>query len=64
MTAVYAWYPNRYGAKDAFRTGNYSLLVYAGGNVTLEYLYSGPHSLLHRVLLNNAHGSPDKGPNI
>ena len=63
MTAVYAWYPNRYGAKDAFRTGNYSLLVYAGGNVTLEYLYSGPHSLLHRVLLNNAHGSPDKGPN-
>ena len=64
ITAVYAWYPNRYGAKDAFRTGNYSLLVYAGGNVTLEYLYSGPHSLLHRVLLNNAHGSPDKGPNI
>jgi hypothetical protein len=21
MTAIYGWYPNRYGAKDAFRTG-------------------------------------------
>jgi len=26
MTAVYAWYPGRYGYKDAFRMGNYSLL--------------------------------------
>jgi hypothetical protein len=63
MTAVYGWYPNRYGAKDAFRLGNYSMLVYAGGNVALEFLYSGPHSLLHRMHLNNAHGSFDKGPN-
>ena len=63
MTAVYAWYPNRYGAKDAFRTGSYSLLIYAGNNVSLEFLYSGPHSLLYRMHLNNAHGSPDIGPN-
>ncbi len=63
MTAIYGWYPNRYGAKDAFRTGNYSLLAYAGGNVALEFLYSGPHSLLHRMHLYNAHGSPDPGPN-
>ena len=63
MTAVYGWYPDRYGAKDAFRTGNYSLLVYAGGNVALEFLYSGPHSLLSRMHLNNAHGSPEPGPN-
>jgi hypothetical protein len=63
MTAVYGWYPNRYGAKDAFRTGNYSMLVYMGGNVSLEFLYSGPHSLLHRMHLNNAHGAPDPGPN-
>jgi hypothetical protein len=39
------------------------MLVYAGGNVALEFLYSGPHSLLHRMHLNNAHGSFDKGPN-
>jgi hypothetical protein len=63
MTAVYGWYPDRYGAKDGFRTGNYSLLLYAGGNVALEFLYSGPHSLLSRMHLNNAHGSPEPGPN-
>jgi hypothetical protein len=63
MTAVYAWYPNRYGAKDAFRIGNYSLLVYAGENISLEFFYSGPHSLLSRMHLNNAHGSPTEGQN-
>ncbi len=63
MTATYAWYPDRYGAKDAFRAGNYSLLAYVGGNIALEFLYSGPHSLLGRMHLNNAHGSPDPGPN-
>jgi len=57
MTAVYAWYPDRYNAKDAFRMGNYSLLAYVGGNVALEFLYSGPHSLLSRVHLNNPHGA-------
>ena len=63
MTAIYGWYPNRYGAMDAFRTGNYSLLAFAGENVALEFIYSGPHSLLSRMHLNNAHGSPDPGPN-
>jgi hypothetical protein len=62
MTAVYGWYPNRYGAKDAFRTASYGLLVYAGGNVALEFFYSGPHSLLSRMHLNNAHGSPNPNP--
>jgi hypothetical protein len=63
MTAIYGWYPNRFGAKDAFRMGNYSLLGYMGGNVALEFFYSGPHSLLSRIHLNNAHGAPDPGPN-
>ncbi|MGA3009082.1 MAG: hypothetical protein ABSD72_02360 [Terracidiphilus sp.] len=63
MTATYAWYPSRYGAKDAFREGNYSLLAFAGENVALEFFYSGPHSLLSRLHLNNAHGAPDPGPN-
>ena len=63
MTAVYGWYPNRYGAKDAFRIGNYSMLAYVGGNISLEFLYSGPHSMLSRMHLNNAHGSPEPGPN-
>jgi hypothetical protein len=63
MTATYGWYPNRYGAKDAFRTGSYSLLAFAGENIALEFFYSGPHSLLSRMHLNNAHGSPEPGPN-
>jgi hypothetical protein len=63
MAAVYGWYPNRFGAKDAFRIGNYSMLAYMGGNISLEFLYSGPHSMLSRMHLNNAHGSPEPGPN-
>jgi hypothetical protein len=61
MTAVYGWYPNRFGAKDAFRMGNYSLLGYLGGNIGLEFLYSGPHSLVSRMHLNASHGGPDAG---
>ena len=63
MTAVYGWYPNRFGAMDGFRMGNYSLLAYMGGNVALEFFYSGPHSLRSRMHLINAHGAPGPGPN-
>jgi hypothetical protein len=64
MTAVYAWYPGRYNGKDAFRMGNYAMLGYVGGNIALEFIYSGPHSLLSRMHLNNGHGavSPDSKP--
>jgi hypothetical protein len=58
MAAVYGWYPDRYGAKDALRMGNFNLLAYMGGNIALEFLYSGPHSLLSRMHLNNGHGAP------
>jgi hypothetical protein len=61
MTAVYGWYPGRYGAKDGFRMGNYSVLGYVGGNIALEFLYGGPHSLLSRMHLSNRHGAPDSG---
>jgi len=63
MTAVYGWYPNRFGVKDAFRMGNYGMLAYVGENISLEFLYSGPHSLLSRMHLNDAHAAPDPGPN-
>jgi hypothetical protein len=63
MTAAYGWFPGRYDAKDAFRMGNYSLLGFVGGNIALEFIYSGPHSLLSRMHLNNTHGAPDQGPN-
>jgi hypothetical protein len=61
MTAVYGWYPGRYGPKDGFRLGNYSLLGYVGANIALEFVYSGPHSLLSRMHLNNPHGAPSAG---
>jgi len=57
MTAVYAWYPGRYNASDGFRMGNYSMLGYVGGNLALEFLYSGPHSWRSRMHLNNGHGA-------
>ena len=63
ITAVYGWYPSRYNAKDGFRMGNYSLLGYIGGNVALEFLYSGPHSWLSRMHLNNGHAAPVPGSN-
>lgn len=59
MTAVYVWYPNRYNGKDAFRMGNYALLGYVGGNLGMEFLYRGPHSLLSRMHLNNGRGAPN-----
>jgi hypothetical protein len=33
-----AWYPPRYGPRDAFRTGNYDLLNGIGATVALEFL--------------------------
>lgn len=62
MTAVYAWYPGDYGARSALRMGNYNLLGSVGENILLEFLYSGPHSLLSRMHLNNLHAAPDPGP--
>ena len=61
MTAVYGWYPHRYDAKDVLRMGNYNLLEFVVGNIALEFLYSGPHSLLSRMHLNNGHGAPNPG---
>jgi len=58
MVGVYAWYPDRYDARDAFRLGNYSLIGYAAENVGLEFIYQGPHSLLSKLHMNNPHAAP------
>jgi hypothetical protein len=63
LTAIYAWYPGRYGPEDALRMGNYNLLAYMAGNIALEFFYSGPHSLLSRMHLDNGHGAPNPGSN-
>jgi len=61
LTAVYGWYPHRYGARDALRMGNINLLQFVGGNIALEFLSSAPHSLRNRLHLNNGHGAPNPG---
>jgi hypothetical protein len=63
MAAVYGWYPSRYGTEDALRMGTFALLAYMGENISLEFLYSGPHSLLSRAHLSNRHGAPNPGSN-
>lgn len=60
--AVYGWYPDRYGAKDAFRMGNYTLLAYVGGNIALEFITFNPRSLLSRMHMKSMHGAPESGP--
>jgi hypothetical protein len=61
FTAVYGWYPSRFGAKDAFRMGNYGLLEYAAGNVSIEFLPSlfpaKTSSLVSRFHLDNRHAA-------
>ena len=61
MTAVYGWYPDRFSSKDAMRIGSYNLLYYVGGNLALEFINRGPHSILSRMHLNNPHGAPEEG---
>jgi len=43
--AALAWYPDRMGAKDGFRMGNYNLLGQAGQNLAFEFIFGGPHTL-------------------
>jgi len=60
MTAIYGWYPARYGPKDALRMGNYTLLAFAGENFALEFRYGGAHtlfSILHRPALSGSYSS-------
>jgi len=63
-TAVYGWYPRRYGAKDAFRMGNYGLLDYLAGNISLEFLSPFLHARrsgwIARLHLDNRHLAPER----
>jgi hypothetical protein len=63
MTAVYAWFPDRYNYKDGFRIGNYSLLGYIGGNIAQEFFAHGSHSLLSRMHLSTSQPAPTAGSN-
>lgn len=62
LTAVYAWYPSRYDAKDALRMGSFNLLGDVGGNIALEFI-KGSHSFLARLHLNNQRQAPNTGSN-
>lgn len=55
MTAL-AWYPRRFGVKDGFRMGNYNLLTQAAGNVAMEFIYGGPHTMFSHLGRSNSPG--------
>jgi hypothetical protein len=55
MTAL-AWYPDRCGMKDGFRMGNYNLAGQAAGNVAMEFIYGGPHTMFSHLGLSNSPG--------
>lgn len=58
FAATYLWYPKTYGAGDAFRMGSYGLLGYIGGNISLEFIYGGPHSLLAKAHISLPGNNP------
>jgi hypothetical protein len=47
--ATLGWYPARYEPMDGARIGAYNLLYQAAGNVALEFVYGGPHTLLSHM---------------
>jgi len=61
--AELAWYPSRYGVKDGFREGNYNLATQAAGNVAMEFIYGGPHTLFTHVGRSNSPGGTRVGQN-
>ena len=61
FTAVYGWYPSRYGGTDALRMGSYDVLATAGENLFLEFIYGGPRTVFGRFRKG---GSMSAGPAI
>jgi hypothetical protein len=61
--AALAWYPSRYNVKDGFRMGNYNLLGQAGGNLALEFIYGGPHTLFSHLRRSKSQGGTAADPN-
>jgi hypothetical protein len=59
LTAVYGWYPSRYGVKDGLRMGNYTLLAFAGINIAREFIYGGPHTLFGHRNRSSASAEPE-----
>lgn len=61
-SAVYAWYPARYGMQDALRMGNYNLLGTLAGNIVFEFLPAKATNFLRRMHLGGSRVStpPEK----
>jgi len=62
LTAM-AWYPERYGYKDALRMGNYNLAGQAAGNLALEFIYGGPHTMFSNIRHSKSQGGTQPDPN-
>jgi hypothetical protein len=62
MTAL-AWYPERFGYKDGLRMGNYNLAGQAAGNLALEFIYGGPHTMFSNMRHSKSQGGTQRDPN-
>ncbi|HEY3707211.1 MAG TPA: hypothetical protein VGL22_19275 [Terracidiphilus sp.] len=60
MTATYGWYPDRYGAKDAFRMGNYNLLGTVGSDLAFEFVPRAVWGALGHIHLNSRRLAQDE----
>jgi hypothetical protein len=62
MTAVYGWYPSRYGVKDGLRMGNYALLAFVGGNIARD-LFTEDRTPCSGTRVTLRSRSPQPSPN-
>lgn len=62
LTAM-AWYPERFGYKDGLRMGNYNLAGQATGNLALEFIYGGPHTMFSTIRGSKSQGGTQPDPN-
>jgi hypothetical protein len=62
VAAPYAWYPGAFNTRYALRLGNLNMLAAVGQNFLMEFFYSGPHSLLTRMHLDNPNAAAAPEP--
>jgi hypothetical protein len=62
MIAANTWIPDRNGSALGVRLGTFNMLGQLGQNEALEFLYGGPHTLLHHLQHRFFNRSSDDDP--
>jgi hypothetical protein len=53
----------RFGYKDGLRMANYNLAGQAAGNLALEFIYGGPHTMFSNMRHSKSQGGTQPDPN-